>query len=213
MALNDWTLTLSSNQNTVSFETSLALQVEETSTCCSAACKISIFLLWLAAPKCHRNKGQCPQHYYHDPNPVEPQADSMGLTCGKEWRKTHENTWCWNNKNDQRNWSTGLKDDAQLLQAQNHDSSWSPLATLVCHKLISRLVLQGKHVAIGLSTFVKFLSAWFWIWHLHFLSMKTFQHISIREVWRVRICFVVSIFGKFVDDKMLLNSTPLMWSC
>ena len=89
--------------NTVSFETSLALQVEETSTCCLVACKISTFLLWLAAPKCHGNKGQCPHHYYHNPNPDQPQADSMGLTFRKEWRKTHENTWsCWNNKIDQQ---------------------------------------------------------------------------------------------------------------
>ena len=116
--------------NTVSFETSLALQVEETSTCCLVACKIATFLPCLAAPKCHRNKAQCPRHGCHDPNPDQPQADSMGLTgltCQQSEEKrmrTHE---------------------AQPLQAQNHDSSWSTLATLVCHKLISRLVLQlGK---------------------------------------------------------------------
>ena len=50
------------------FDTSLALKVHETSTCCLVACKIAIFLPWLAVPKHHQSKGQCPHHRCHDAN-------------------------------------------------------------------------------------------------------------------------------------------------
>ena len=101
------------------------------------ACKISIFLPCLAAPKCHSNKGQCPHHGCHDPNPDGTSSWFDGFHL---WKRVKKNAWKYIMKLlKQQNWSTGLKDDAQPLQAQNHDSSWSPLATLVCHKVDSNL--------------------------------------------------------------------------
>ena len=161
---------------------SLALQVEETSCnfymllgCLEHSHLSSV----LGSAKASLEQGPVPP-----PRLPRPQSRSTSSCNGFVlWNRVKKSAWE-HMKLKQQNWSTGHKNDTQPLQAQNQDSSWSPLATLVCHKLISRLVLQEKHVAIGLSTFVKFLSAWFWIWHVHWSvkSSNLFCGLNFREV-------------------------------
>ena len=175
MALNEWALTLRLSSNQISFDTSLALKLHETSTCCSVACKISIFLPWLPAPKHHQSKGQCPHHGCPDPNPDQPQTDSIGLNCQQSEEKhikTHQVKTTKLTKLINKTKKIMIKHCRlrTMIHLDLHLQPWSAISWFQgeCSNL-------AKHAATGLSTFVRFLSVWFWTWHVHFLSMFFFN--------------------------------------